>query len=59
MIKTYVELTMEERIQTFNNYQALCKEDINLIPCENFEEYDDEQIDLDFDFDAETLECLG
>lgn len=59
MTKTYNELTLEERIITFNNWQAMAEKDDALKPFEYFEDYDDEQRILDMDFDAETLECLG
>lgn len=59
MIKTYLELTEDEKRKTFENYQKLCEEDDSYVPFADFEDYDDEQRFLDLDFDAETLECLG
>lgn len=59
MIKTYRELIKEERLKTFSNYQEVCKRDVGIIPYEDFNEYDCEQMFLNMDFDTETLECLG
>ena len=58
-ITTYRQLTVEERIATFERYQALCEADEDYTPFASFEEYDAEQEMLDFDFDADTLDCLG
>ena len=58
-ITTYRQLTVAERIATFENYQALCEEYEEYTPFANFAEYDAEQEMLDFDFDADTLDCLG
>ena len=59
MIKTYKELTKEERLKTFYNHQELCKTDVCVIPFEDFHDYDCEQMILNMEFDAKTLECLG
>lgn len=59
MIKEYKELTLKEKIITYNNYQDLCNKYEEFIPFENFEEYDEEQMFLNMDFDSKTLECLG
>ena len=59
MIKTYRELTLGERIKTYENYQKLCEEDPDIVPFNSFDDYDEEQRFLDFDFDADSLECLG
>ena len=56
--KTYSELTMSERVKTFENWQAICLEE-DIPPYENFEEYDKEQLLMDLTFDAKTLECIG
>ena len=58
-MKTYTELTAEEKMITYKNFEKLCREDKNIIPYDSFEEYDKEQSFLDFDFDETTLECLG
>ena len=58
-MKSYSELSREERLITFENYQQLCREDDSYTAFDSFEEYDDEQMFIDMDFDAETLECLG
>lgn len=58
-VKTYRELSAQEQRKTFDNYQSLCEQHPEMIPFASFEEYDKEQRDLDFDFDADTLECLG
>lgn len=57
--KTYRELTTEERVKTFNRYQDLCNINRCFEPYESFEDYNEEQVMYDFDFDCETLECLG
>lgn len=59
MEKTYRELTEEERQTTYANYQALCELHSEMIPFDSFESYDKEQMFLDLNFDAVTLECLG
>ena len=59
MAKTYRELSADEQRKTFDNYQSMCEQHPEMIPFASFEEYDKEQRDLDFDFDADTLECLG
>lgn len=58
-IKSYRELSLEEKIKTYENYQNLCLEYSECIPYENFNEYDEEQNFLDMDFNENTLECLG
>lgn len=58
-VTTYRQLTVEERIVTFERYQALCEEFDEYVPFSSFEEYDAEQEQLDLDFDADTLDCLG
>lgn len=58
-MKTYTELTAEEKRQTYDNWQALCVEYGELTLCGSFEEYDKEQRLLDLTFDEETLECIG
>lgn len=58
-MKTYKQLTAEERMKTYENWQALCEADEDYTPFASFEEYDAEQEMLDFDFDADTLDCLG
>lgn len=59
MTKTYRQLTEEEKIKTYEEYQALCKLHREMVPFADFAEYDAEQKWLDLDFDADTLECLG
>ena len=59
MDKSYRELTLNEKIKTFNNYQELCKNDSDLIPYEDFKEYDEDNYFNNFDFDSDTLEFLG
>lgn len=55
-MKTYRELTREERLITMENYhRAVPEEDW----FESFEEYDEENEFLDMEFDSDTLECLG
>ena len=56
--KHYGELTIGERLKTFENWQAICLEE-DIPSYESFEEYDKEQLLLDLMFDAKTLECLG
>ena len=56
--KRYSELTMSERVKTFENWQAICMEE-DIPPYESFDEYDKEQLLLDLTFDAKTLECIG
>ena len=56
--KRYSELTMGERLITFENWQAICLEE-DIPPYDSFEEYDKEQLLLDLTFDVETLECIG
>lgn len=58
-VKTYRELNADEQRKTFDNYQSLCEQHPELTPFTSFEEYDKEQRNLDLDFDADTLECLG
>lgn len=58
-LKTYKQLTAEERMKTYENWQALCEADEDYTPFASFEEYDAEQEMLDLDFCADTLECLG
>lgn len=59
MIKTYNELTKYERKKTFIAFQELCDLHPEIVPYDDFVEYDKEQSLLDMNFDAETLECLG
>lgn len=56
--KRYSELSMSERQKTFKNWQARCLE-ANIFDYCTFGEYDEEQLLLDLNFDARTLECLG
>ena len=56
---TYRQLALEDRIATFEKYQALCEEYEEYVPFSSFEEYDAEQEMLNFEFDADTLDCLG
>ena len=56
--KTYSELTVSERLITFENWQAICLEE-DIPQYDNFAEYDKEQLLLDLTFDAKTLECIG
>lgn len=55
---TYRQLTPEQQKETYANFVKICKEE-NYMSFGNFEEYHDEQLALDLDFDAETLECIG
>jgi hypothetical protein len=55
---TYRELTPNQQRVTYQNFVRICKQE-NYTAFGNFEEYHDEQIALDLDFDAETLECIG
>ena len=56
--KRYSELTMSERQKTFEIWKPLYLEE-DYYPYFTFEEYDQEQMDLDLTFDAKTLECRG
>lgn len=56
--KLYSELTLRERFQTFENWQAICMEE-DLPQYDNFAEYDEEQLLLNLTFDSKTLECIG
>ena len=60
MLINYRRLTREQKITTFENYQKLCEEDPDLMPFDSFQEYDEEQMFLDMDFDTEDhLRCCG
>ena len=56
--KRYSELTMSERQKTFEIWKPLYLDE-DYYPYFTFEEYDEEQLDLDLTFDAKTLECIG
>lgn len=59
-VKTYRELSAQEQRKTFDNYQSLCEQNPEIMQLfASFEEYDEAQRILDFEFDADTLECLG
>lgn len=60
LMKSYKELTREERIVAYENHLKECEMyPDELEPFESFEEFDIEQEFLDMYWDAETLECLG
>lgn len=41
-MKTYRQLTLEERKQTYENWKQFCKE-AKIVPIDNFEDYDKEE----------------
>lgn len=59
MIVTYRQLSDEARRITYDKYVAQCDADPACYCFESFEEYDEEQQDVDFCFDLRTLECVG
>jgi hypothetical protein len=58
-MKSYCELTMEERHITCVRYMEMLGDDASLLVDNSFEAYNEENECLDMDFDATTLECLG
>lgn len=55
MIKTYRELTLEERFRTFEVFIELFGGDVY----GSFEEYDSDQEIDNFDFNTDTFLCEG
>lgn len=56
---TYRQLSAAAQEETFVNWEVICLKHGYYDPEETFESYHEEQLLLDLNFDAETLECLG